>query len=157
MDDVRGIKLASLNELAAHPAPAKVLLVKDLLYPGAWLLVGRPKIGKSWLLLQLALAVAESGTFLGFDCPATGAEVLCIFGEDDDSRIQDRLAALGVASAPSNCQVINQATLFALAKCFAPTFTFAQFLELISREDECCAGVPIVHAIVRARQYSCYD
>ena len=98
--------------------------------PGAWLVVGRPKIGKSWLILQMALAVAEGGTFLGFECQAAGVEVLAIFGEDDDSRIQSRLAALGVANAPRNCHVINQAVLFALAKRFADTLTFAEFLEV---------------------------
>ena len=129
-DEVRGLKLTSLGELRAIPAAVKVALVRDLLFPGAWLMVGRPKIGKSWLLLQLALAAAEGGTFLGFECPAADVEVLCIFGEDDDQRIQSRLDALGVASAPHQCHVVNQQTLFALARRFAQTFSFAEFLEL---------------------------
>ncbi len=130
IDEVHGIRFDSLSEVAATSAPAKVPLFKDLLFPGAWLLVGRPKIGKSWLLLQLMLAAAEGGSFLGFDCAATDAEALGIFGEDDVQRIQSRLCALGVARAPANTHVVNQQTLFTLARRYAPTFTFAQFLEL---------------------------
>jgi AAA domain-containing protein len=124
------IKLPSLSEMCATPAAPKVALISELLYPGAWLVVGRPKIGKSWLLLQVALAIAENGTFLGYPCQSEGADVLAIFGEDDDSRIQQRLAALGVARAPENCYVINQQSLFSLAKRFAAEeVTFAEFLE----------------------------
>jgi hypothetical protein len=127
LDGASKLNLTSLGDLAALPAIAKIPLIRDLLYPGAWLVVGRPKIGKSWLLLQMTLAVAEGGTFLGFNCAS--ADALCIFGEDDNSRIQSRLAALGVANAPRNCHVINQQTLFALAKRFAAALTFPQFLE----------------------------
>lgn len=129
VDEACAMKFGSLEALRETPVPAKVALVKDLLYPGAWLVVGRPKIGKSWLLLQLALAVAENGSFLGFPCQSADLEVLCVFGEDDDARIQSRLAALGVASAPRNSYVINQQMLFALAKRFAEQLTFAEFLQ----------------------------
>jgi hypothetical protein len=128
LDEAGDTRLVSLSELAAKPVAVKVPLVKDLLFPGAWLLVGRPKIGKSWLILQMALAIAEAGAFLGFECQAPGPEVLCIFGEDDDARIQSRLVALGVSRAPVNSHVINQQNLFALAKRYAETVTFTQFL-----------------------------
>jgi hypothetical protein len=129
-DAARGIKLPSLGDLSAMPAIEKAPLINELLFPGAWLVVGRPKIGKSWLILQLTLAVAEQGTFLGFNCTATDLEVLCIFGEDNDARIQSRLAALGVAKAPNNCHLINQERLSELAQRFADTLTFAQFLDI---------------------------
>ena len=128
--EVRDLKLASLGELCAtlcarEGAAREGPTLSRRVAPG-----GTAKNGKSWLLLQLALAVAECGTFLGFDCQAQAPEVLCVFGEDDNARIQSRLAALGVASAPRNTHVVNQRVLFDVAKRYAPTFTFAEFLEL---------------------------
>lgn len=127
--DARGVALPSLNGISTIEVAPKIALVEGVLYPGAWLVVGRPKIGKSWLLLQLALAVAEAGTFLGFNCPAS-AGALAVFGEDDDARIKSRLAALGVANAPVNVHVINQQRLRQLAQQFADHYTFGEFLEV---------------------------
>ncbi len=85
IEDVRGLRLTSLGELGAMPAIISTPLIKDLLYPGAWLVVGRPKIGKSWLILQLTLAVAEQGTFLGFNCEAAGSRC-CAFSAKTTTR-----------------------------------------------------------------------
>lgn len=104
----------------------KTPIVNDLLFPGAWLLTGRPKIGKSWLLLQLALAVQEGDTFLGFNCPR--ADVLAIFAEDDDARLQKRLRLLGVAKTPP-ILYFNREHFRDLAKQFAERLTFTQWLE----------------------------
>lgn len=127
--DVQALRLSSLTSVAAREVPPKVPLVKDLLYPGAWLFTGRPKIGKSWALLQLALGVAEGTTFLGYSIAARDLEVLAIFGEDDDARIKSRLATLGVARPPSNVHVVNRETLIELAKRFSGGLTFIEFLE----------------------------
>jgi AAA domain len=124
------VQFSSLSEVCASEVGPKVPLIRDLLFPGAWLLVGRPKIGKSWLLLQLALAFAENASFLAYACAVPDAEVLCIFAEDDDSRIKSRLEALGVARAPSTCYVVNQSALRDLAARFADQLTFVEFLEL---------------------------
>jgi hypothetical protein len=127
--DAGSTQFNTLNTIntAEYKSPPPV--VADLLYAGAWLLSGRPKIGKSWWLLQLALAVAEADTFLGFACPVVDAEVLYIASEDTDARIQGRLHALGVAQAPDTVHLVNQHKLFEIADRFANTLTFAQFLE----------------------------
>lgn len=124
-------KLPTLADIAAAPSVDKRPLIRELLYPGAWLLVGRPKIGKSWMLLQLALAVVEGQTFLGYRCAQ--AEALCIFAEDDDERIRERLAALGVAMAPEGCHVINRDKLADLARRYAKReapLSFANWLQV---------------------------
>lgn len=118
--------LAEVNELEI---PEKIALIEGLLYPGAWLIVGRPKIGKSWLLLQLALAVAEGGTFLGYNC-LRGEAVLAIFAEDDQARVKSRLASLGVAQAPGNIYLIERERIDALAKQYASEYSFREFLSL---------------------------
>ena len=56
------------------------------------LLVGPPKIGKSWLVLSIALAAADGGTALGLQIPKR--PVLYLALEDGDRRLQDRCRRL---------------------------------------------------------------
>jgi hypothetical protein len=127
--ELQALTFPTLAQVNAADIAPKQALVRDLLYPGAWLIVGRPKIGKSWLILQLALAVALCSTFLGFPCMLADVEVLCIFAEDDDARLKGRLQALGCASAPASCHVINQTKLLQLAQRYAAAISFTEFLE----------------------------
>jgi hypothetical protein len=79
-------------------------VIDGLLAEGAGVLGGRPKIGKSWLALQLGVAVSTGSTVFGrFDAEAfawTGGlqckqcEVLGLFLEDTKRRIRSRLEAL---------------------------------------------------------------
>lgn len=124
--DAAKTNLHILNALDEMTVAVKTPIVSDLLYPGAYLLTGRPKIGKSWMLLQLALAVAEADTFLGFHC--NKGDVLAIFAEDDDGRLQKRLRALGVMKTPSIFYV-NREHLVTLAQQFAQRLTFTQWLD----------------------------
>src|SRR6516165_561276 len=61
------------------------------------LLVGRPKIGKSWLVLQVAMAVSCGGITLDSQCEA--GDVLYCALEDNERRLQDRLRRLLNAGA----------------------------------------------------------
>lgn len=124
--DAAKTNLNILTALDEMTVPVKTPIVSDLLYPGAYLLTGRPKIGKSWMLLQLALAVAEADTFLGFHC--NRGDVFAIFAEDDDGRLQKRLRALGVMKTPSIFYV-NREHLHTLAQQFAQRLTFTEWLE----------------------------
>ena len=56
------------------------------------LLVGAPKIGKSWLVLAVALAAAEGGRALGIEVPQR--PVLYLALEDGHRRLQDRCRRL---------------------------------------------------------------
>lgn len=65
-------------------------LVEELLPAGLSVLAGRPKLGKSWLALQIAVACASAhGRVL--DRPARAQRVLYLALEDSPRRIQDRL------------------------------------------------------------------
>jgi RecA-family ATPase len=69
-------------------------IVPGLIPEGLTLLVGRPKIGKSWLALDGALAVAsESGTCLGLPIVEHGAVLYCAL-EDNARRLQKRITKL---------------------------------------------------------------
>lgn len=73
--------------------PPQNYLVPNLIPYGLITLVGKSKIGKSWLCLQLALAVASEQHFLG-EQVAQG-DVLYLALEDVAVRLQERLEALG--------------------------------------------------------------
>jgi hypothetical protein len=59
---------------------------------GSVLLVGPPKIGKSWFVLGATLAAAAGGKMLGLDVPQR--PVLYLALEDGDRRLQDRCRKL---------------------------------------------------------------
>lgn len=85
------------DELLNTAFPDPVFLV-DALLPeqSLGILAGRPKIGKSWLALQLANAIADGANFLG---KTTGrGRVLFLALEDNPRRIKNRLQALGINS-----------------------------------------------------------
>ncbi len=67
--------------------------VPDLIPEGATLLAGRPKLGKSWLALQIAIAVATGGRALG-KIEVEQGPVLYLALEDTDRRLQGRLRIL---------------------------------------------------------------
>jgi hypothetical protein len=55
----------TVAELLAADFPEPRWAVPGLVPVGLCILAGRPKVGKSWLALQLACAVATDGHFLG--------------------------------------------------------------------------------------------
>lgn len=73
--------------------------VPGLFPEGLTLLVGAPKLGKSWLALGVALAVASGGYALGRVEVAAGDVLYCAL-EDTERRLQERLAMLLDADAP---------------------------------------------------------
>lgn len=73
--------------------PELKTIVEGLLVVGLFFLVGKPKLGKSWLMLQIALAVALGGRALG-SIQVEPAEVLYLALEDGRRRLQSRLRIL---------------------------------------------------------------
>lgn len=60
------INIPSLADVSATTVPPRTWFFEQIIPAGAFLIVGRPKIGKSWLLLQLAIATARRQSFLGY-------------------------------------------------------------------------------------------
>ena len=78
-------------------APIKYV-VPDVLVEGLTLLAGKPKVGKSWLLLNTAIAVASGGFTLG-NLYCTEGDVLYCALEDNERRLQSRITKLlGIAA-----------------------------------------------------------
>jgi hypothetical protein len=87
--------LATLRDgawLDRQEFPPLAYAVPGLVPEGSVLLVGPPKIGKSWLVLTIALAAASGGKALGLDIPKRPTLYLAL--EDGDRRLQDRCRRL---------------------------------------------------------------
>jgi predicted transcriptional regulator len=73
-------------------APIKYV-VPGIFVEGLTLLAGKPKVGKSWLLLHAAIAVARGGFTLG-DLHCIEGDVLYCALEDNERRLQSRMTKL---------------------------------------------------------------
>lgn len=88
-------------ELMTVVFPAPRWAVPGILPVGLTVFAGAPKIGKSWLVLNLAVAIALGGKALG-RIDVTGGDVLYLALEDNGPRLQRRLkAVLGDDPAPA--------------------------------------------------------
>jgi hypothetical protein len=101
---LQAIRFVSGKELEALNFPEPVWIIPNILGEGYIILAGRPKLGKSWLGLCLAVAVATGGCALGkSELRATQGEVLYLALEDRLRRIKTRLGkVLGGTPFPEN-------------------------------------------------------
>ena len=98
----------SFEEIATKKLPEPKWVVPGLLPVGLSELAGKPKIGKSWLTLDLSIAVASGGKVLGTYEAKRGA-VLHLALEDTQRRFQDRLRrVLDGTPPPSGGQFFAQ-------------------------------------------------
>jgi AAA domain len=101
-DDVAGwrthVKQASRLRDMSFPAPAEV--VPGFIPEGLSILAGRPKVGKSWLALELALGVSLVEQVLGGAIPEAGDVIYCAL-EDTFPRLQRRIKKLLWPARPS--------------------------------------------------------
>ncbi len=67
-------------------------VVDGFLAQGLYILAGAPKVGKSWLVLDMCLSIAKGESVLGRETTQGSALYLCL--EDSYSRIQNRLYEL---------------------------------------------------------------
>lgn len=88
-------------ELMATDFPEPRFAVPGIVAEGVTLLVGPPKLGKSWLALGLSIAVASGGRALG-RIPVEAGDALYLALEDNGRRLQSRLSmVLGNDPPPS--------------------------------------------------------
>lgn len=83
-------KPKSARAILAEKFRAVRWVIPDILPEGAYLLAAKPKVGKSWLALQLCVAVVGEQAIFGK--LASGGAALYLALEDNDRRIQRRLA-----------------------------------------------------------------
>lgn len=101
--EFRPLELINSVSLTDERIPRTEWIVEGLLKPGLSVLAGAPKIGKSWMVLNLCLSVAKGESFLGMKT-RQGA-VLYITLEDSKVRIQERI--LRISEEASDDLVIS--------------------------------------------------
>ncbi len=90
----------SMQELYDTTYESKPPLIDGLLYAGTYLFVGSPKLGKSFLMAQLAYHIS-TGTPL-WDYTTRKGTVLYLALEDDYRRLQERLYRMVGTEATDN-------------------------------------------------------
>jgi len=92
LDDNK-VHIKSATEIMTIQFPEIPWIIPGLISEGLTMLCGAPKIGKSWFVLNLALAAITGGGFLG-TLKANKTDTLYIALEDTERRIQKRLKKL---------------------------------------------------------------
>lgn len=93
MAGATGIETITARELQTKEFPPIQWIVEPLIPEGLTILAGKPKLGKSWMALDVALAVSIGGVAFGnIDCE--GGSVLYAALEDNQRRLQGRISQL---------------------------------------------------------------
>lgn len=82
------LKTVSMNNLYDTVYQSKPPIIDGLLYPGTYLFVGAPKLGKSFLMAQLAYHISTGKKLWGYE--VRKGTVLYLALEDDYRRLQER-------------------------------------------------------------------
>ncbi len=85
--------IMSAGKLLEKVFPEPKYAVEGILPEGLTVFVGKPKLGKTWCVLGIAIAVASGGRAIG-KIPVEEGDVLCLGLEDGARRLQNRLKML---------------------------------------------------------------
>ena len=100
MTDPRHLHTLTMTELFQTTYKSRPPVVEGLLYAGAYILAGAPKIGKSFLVAQIAYHVSTEQDLWGYKVHQ--GTVLYLALEDDFQRIQSRMFMMyGVNDTPN--------------------------------------------------------
>lgn len=89
MSDPAYLHTVTLDELMDNVFEGKSAVIENLLYTGAYIFAGAPKIGKSFLVAQIAHHVSTGQDLWGYKVHQ--GTVLYLALEDDESRLQRRM------------------------------------------------------------------
>lgn len=87
------LSVVSASQILSKSFPDVENLIQDYMTPGVYFIYGKPKIGKSWLVAQIAKAAASNGVV--FDKPVRSGRVLYLALEDGERRLQKRMQKQG--------------------------------------------------------------
>lgn len=101
VDELADLELTiSADELLSLQFPELRWAVPGIIPEGLTVLAAAPKLGKSWLALGIAVAIASGGRALGA-LPVDAGDVLVLSLEDSRRRLQERLVTLLEDGAPA--------------------------------------------------------
>ena len=108
---VEPLKVENFAEIAQNPPPLKPELIEGILRQGhKMLLVSSSKAGKTFALIELAVAIAEGRRWLGFRCKQ--GRVLYLNMELDEASFDDRVIRVYEAleldrKSPQNIDIVH--------------------------------------------------
>ena len=89
LSDPTYLDTLSMNELYENIYHSKPPIIDGLLYAGTYLFAGAPKVGKSFLMAQIAYHISTGISLWNY--PVSKGTVLYLALEDDYKRLQNRL------------------------------------------------------------------
>ena len=89
MSDPSYLATMTMSQLYDTVYESRLPIIDGLLYPGTYLFVGAPKVGKSFLMAQIAYHVSTGQALWNY--PVHAGTVLYLALEDDYRRLQERL------------------------------------------------------------------
>lgn len=174
LDDPNYLPTVSLNELYDNVYQSRLSIIDGLLYTGAYILAGAPKIGKSFLVAQIAYHVSTGKKLWDYDVKQ--GSVLYLALEDDYRRLQERMSRMfgidatgdlffsitanqigkglndqleGFIYEKKNTKLIIIDTLQKVREIESDTYSYAGDYEIISKlkeiADKHCVCILIVH------------
>ena len=103
VNDPAYLPTVSMNDLYEQVYPGRPPVIDGLLYTGTYLFVGAPKVGKSFLMAQLAYHVSMVLPLWGY--AVHQGTVLYLALEDDHRRLQERLYRMFGADSAGNLRL----------------------------------------------------
>jgi len=100
-------KTLTAAELLGLELPPIRWSVHGMVPEGVTLLAGKPKLGKSWMALGIAIAISTGGVALGTR-PVEEGDVLYMALEDNHRRLGKRLAKLLTGDAPDRLHIATE-------------------------------------------------
>ncbi|MGM1018002.1 MAG: AAA family ATPase [Actinomycetota bacterium] len=97
-----GINRVNMADLMRRKFAPIQYVIPGIIPEGLTILAAPPKVGKSWLVLDLAYQLSTSGEALGAVPIDRARPVLYLALEDTPRRLQDRLLHLNVSEAPES-------------------------------------------------------
>lgn len=135
-------RLVTFNarDLLANPPARPKEIISDLVPAGLALLASAPKVGKSWLAYQMAVAVATGGEVLGR--PAVKGDVLYLALEDGEFRAWSRITSiLAHVRGPGDAMPLGSAELEVV-------FNSARGEELVDQVEEWLGEHPSAATVI---------
>lgn len=103
------LQITSATDLMGKEFPPLIQAVDKLICEGLTVLVAASKVGKSWLVLLMAICVALGRPFLGRS--TTPCRVLYFALEDSERRLQERMRAMKVSTIPETLHFVTKAKM----------------------------------------------
>ena len=92
MNETKQLNVIDAHELMERDLPPPRFCVDTLLPQGLTILGGAPKVGKSWLVLDLSVHIAKGEAIWNLPTRQSGVLYLCL--EDSEKRVQQRLLSI---------------------------------------------------------------